>query len=335
MKCALQNSLTTRVLLGGDVMLGRLVKEAIHLKGIDYPLGSLRPLMQQADLVIVNLECAITDSPWIWSGAEKAFYFGASPNAALILSRNRIKLVSLANNHILDFDRRGLSDTLHYLKMQNIRYAGAGQNWVEAQTPVYIQINQQKFGMVAFCDHQSDFQARRKESGIAYLDLNEVEKTNYQLELSLDEMKKAKVDWPILSLHWGPNQASRPAKNFIALAHQAVDRGYKLLFGHSAHSFQGIEIYKGIPIIYAAGDLVDDYYVDRQLRNDHQLLIELEIVEKKIKRIVLHPIFIKNCQTLLAEKAQFDFIAKRMKTLCAEFDTPIEEQDRKLVIQLR
>lgn len=62
------------------------------------------------------------------------------------------------------------------------------------------------------------------------------------------------MDWPILSLHWGSNRAERPPGNFVRLAHAAVDMGYGISFGHSARLFQGVEIYRGRPIIYAAGD---------------------------------------------------------------------------------
>lgn len=68
-----------RVILGGDVMLGRNVKQAILRFGVDYPLGPVASLMQRTELTIVNLECAITATERFWPGAPKAFYFGAPP----------------------------------------------------------------------------------------------------------------------------------------------------------------------------------------------------------------------------------------------------------------
>lgn len=320
------------IVLGGDVMLGRLVKEVIFLKGIEYPMGQIASLMRQGDLVIVNLECAVTTNPSIWSGASKAFYFGAPPQAAQILSNCGVNLVSLANNHILDYDIRGLLDTLSYLKQQNIHYTGAGKNIEEAQTPAYVSVQNLKFGMVAFCDHQQDFAAKKDTPGMAYLDLDNEKNSLKQIEYSLNVMHKAEVDWPILSLHWGPNMVHRPSKQFIRIAHAAIDMGYKLLFGHSAHVFQGIEIYHDYPIIYAAGDLVDDYYVDPEFKNDHQLLIEVEISGKNLQSITLHPVFISYCQTEPANEKQFDFIAARAEKLCQEFDTIVKRQGRSLVI---
>ncbi|WP_083191069.1 CapA family protein [Legionella jamestowniensis] len=322
----------TRIMLGGDVMLGRLVKEAIWLEGIDYPLGKVTPLLRQVDGVIVNLECAITTYPYQWPGAEKAFYFGAPPEAARILAHCGVKLVSLANNHILDFDKEGLLDTLDYLSQENIAYAGAGYNAIEAYKPVSVQIKHHKFGMAAFCDHQPDFTATAKHPGMAYLNLNNEKKAVKQFEHSLKQMQDSCVTWPILSLHWGPNMIFRPAKVFRKLAHLAINMGYKLIFGHSAHVFQGIEIYRQVPIIYAAGDLVDDYYVDPHFKNDHQLLFELEITEKTITGCKLHPVFISYCQTKPANKAQFNCIAERMQALCAEFGTTVGVKGNTLVL---
>ncbi|ASQ44825.1 CapA family protein [Legionella clemsonensis] len=324
----------TRLMLGGDVMLGRLVKEAIRLEGIDYPLGKIAPLLRPVDGVIVNLECAITTYPYHWSGAEKAFYFGAPPEAARILANCGVKLVSLANNHILDFDREGLLDTLDSLNQENIVYAGAGHNEIEAYKPAAVQIKSHKVGMAAFCDHQLDFSATATQPGMAYLELKNERKALKHFECSLQQMQCLEVTWPILSLHWGPNMVLRPAKEYRKLAHAAVDMGYQLIFGHSAHVFHGIEIYNRVPIIYAAGDLVDDYYVDPQFKNDHQLLFELEITEKTMTSLKLHPIFISYCQAQPANKTQFNFIAERMHTLCAEFGTKTEIEENALILKL-
>jgi poly-gamma-glutamate capsule biosynthesis protein CapA/YwtB (metallophosphatase superfamily) len=323
------------VILGGDVMLGRLVSETIATKGYDYPLGNIKPILSKGDVTIVNLECAVTDHREHWSGRPKAFYFGAPPIAAKIIADCGVDLVSLANNHILDFDVQGLYDTLNFLKKYHINSAGAGSNKEQAQNHITITAKNITFAMVAFCDHQEDFAAGYNVPGIAYLNLYDEIGASNTIKTSLDTMRKDQVEWPVLSLHWGPNMVHRPSSNFIRFAHLAIDMGYKIIFGHSAHVFQGIEIYKGFPIFYAAGDVVDDYYVDSKFKNDHQLLFEIEIERSKITRIFLYPIFISFCKTQLANKKQFEFIAKRAEILCREFNTSVESFDaEKLVINL-
>jgi poly-gamma-glutamate synthesis protein (capsule biosynthesis protein) len=324
-----------KIILGGDVMLGRLVKGQILKHGPDYPLGPIANVMRQADLTIVNLECAITASEQEWSGAFKAFYFGASPEAAESLAHAGVDLVSLANNHSLDYDIQGLKDTFHYLQKKNIKYAGAGNNIDEALTPAILECKGLKFGMAAFCDHQPDFAATSNRPGMAYLDLNNEKEALVQIASALEKMKQQKIDYPILSLHWGPNMVHRPSKQFVRIAHAVIDMGYKMLFGHSAHVFQGIEIYRGCPIFYAAGDLVDDYYVDPEFRNDHQLLFELELLGTSIKKIFLYPVFIEQCRVQFAQDKQFEFIADRAKELCQEMGTIVNDHNQnKLVINI-
>ena len=320
------------MILGGDVMLGRYVGETIVCNGVDYPLGPIASLLRQGDLTIVNLECAITSSTQVWAGERKAFYFGAPLAAAQSLANAGIDLVSLANNHALDFDVEGLRDTLRVLRLHRISHVGAGANIDEALSPVIIDCHGNKFGMVAFCDHQADFAAQKNRPGIAFLDLDNEIAAVATLRKALVPLLDAAVDWPILSLHWGPNMVLRPSKKFRRLAHAAIEMGWKLLFGHSAHVYQGIEIYRGFPIVYAAGDLVDDYYVDQEFKNDHQLLFEMEFTHSGLKRIVLHPIFIENCQARLATGGQFETIAEWMTSICDDLGTCVHRDDGKIWI---
>lgn len=308
-------------------MLGRIVKELICEQGSDYPLGEIAASLRGADLALVNLECAITASSETWPGEPKAFYFGAPPEAVRALRGAGIDLVSLANNHTLDFGMQGLLETLRHLHEHGIRHAGAGVDLEEARAPAYLERKGVRFGMVAYCDHQADFAAEPGSPGIAYLDLGDEGAALEEFRRGLARIRQQPVDWPILSLHWGPNMVDRPSEHFVNLARAAIDMGYRLLFGHSAHVFQGIEIYRGWPILYAAGDLVDDYYVDPEFRNDHQLLFELELDRAALRRIRLHPVLIKDCRAQPAQGEQREYIAQRITRLCAEMGTEVRRSD--------
>ena len=278
---------SVRLVVGGDVMLGRGVKQAILRHGPAYPLAPVAGLMRGADLALVNLECALTASTVRWQGAPKAFYFGAPPAAIETLTSAGIDLVSLANNHALDFGVAGLRDTLRALHGAGIHAAGAGSNLAAARAVTVLDRGPLRFGMAAFCNHQADFAAQPDRAGIAYIDLDDEPKALALLRAALAALRRRAVDWPILSLHWGPNMVARPSPQFRRLAHAAIDMGWKMVFGHSAHVFQGIEIAGGCPILYAAGDLVDDYQVDPALRNDRQLLFELELTRDRLRRLTL------------------------------------------------
>jgi poly-gamma-glutamate capsule biosynthesis protein CapA/YwtB (metallophosphatase superfamily) len=321
-----------RLMFGGDVMLGRTVREYIEKLGPGYPLAPLAPLLRQADLVAVNLECAITAGTHRWAGEPKAFYFGAPPEAAETLRDAGIGLASLANNHTLDFGVEGLADTLRALGAVGVQYTGAGASLTHAARPAIVARKGMTFGMAAFCDHQEDFAAGERRPGIAWLDLDDEAAALAAFAAALAPLRAAGVDWPILSLHWGPNMVRRPRAAFQRLAHGAIDMGWKTLFGHSAHVFHGIEIRNGYPIIYAAGDLVDDYYVDREFRNDLQLLFELDLGRDGLHRIVMHPVAIEACRVAPADAAETRFIFDEMRLLCGELGTRVHEDATRLVI---
>lgn len=321
-----------RVVFGGDVMLGRTVSAWIRRFGPHYPLRGVARQLRDADLAIVNLECAITQSARHWKGEPKAFYFGAPLSAVTALLDAGIDLVSLANNHILDYDFAGLSDTLWHLHAHGIASAGAGADLGQALAPAVVECDGTRFAMVAMCNHQPDFAATGSRPGVAYIDFADEAAALGQMERALAPVLAAGADWPILSLHWGPNMVSEPSPQFQRIAHGAIDMGWKIVFGHSAHVFQGIELYRGCPILYAAGDLVDDYAVDPVHRNDHQLLFEMALGRDAVQRIVLHPVVIAACQARPATGAQYDFIAKRMTALCDAMGTQVNRFQEQLWI---
>ncbi len=325
----------TRVLFGGDVMLGRGVAQAIRSEGRDYPLGNIADCLRSADLCIVNLECAITSASRRWDGEPKAFYFGAPPQAACALAQAGVDLVSLANNHVLDFGVAGLRDTMRLLDEQGIGHCGAGHALAGALAPVVREVQSLRFGMASFCDHQADFAAAAGRPGIAWLDLDDEAGVLHAFRQALADLQQQAVDWPILTLHWGPNMVWRPSQQFRRLAHAAIDMGWKILFGHSAHVFHGVEIHRGCPILYATGDLVDDYWVDPDFRNDHQLLFELTLNKTSLQQLRLLPIFIDACQAHWATRSQARTIWRRMQAACAELGSSLQvgaQEDQALLL---
>ena len=322
-----------RLVFGGDVMLGRHVRDVMLRDGIHAPLEAVSPLLRAADAAIVNLECALTDSPEHWHGVPKAFYFAAPPAAGQALADAGIRMVSLANNHSLDYDVQGLADTLRTLDAHGIAHTGAGPDLAWALSPAVVACGGVLVGMAAFCDHQADFAATDDHPGIAWLGLHDEAAATDAFARALAPLRAAGVRWPVLSLHWGPNRVTAPAPHLRRLAHAAIDVGWKIVYGHSAHIFHGIELYRGWPILYATGDLVDDYAVDADLRNDHQLLFEVHLGEDALRRIVLHPVFIRHGRVLPADHTQRTWIYTRMQALCRDLGTAARLDGDLLVIE--
>jgi poly-gamma-glutamate synthesis protein (capsule biosynthesis protein) len=322
-----------RLVLAGDVMLGRLAGEAMLRKGADYPLGAVSALLRGADLAIANLECAISEPAERWQGAPKAFYFRAPPIVGQALADAGIGLVSLANNHVLDYGVHGLRDTLRILGAHGIAHAGAGADLAAALAPAIVERQGMRIGMAAFCDHQDDFAAGEHRPGMAWLGLHDAAAAIEAFARALAPLRAQGVRWTILSLHWGPNMVTEPSPQQRRLARAAIDAGWKIVYGHSAHVFQGVELYRGCPILYAAGDLVDDYQVDAAFRNDHQLLFKLELGDETVERVVMQPLFIRRCRVQMADERQREWIFERMGERCRALGTETRVKDGTLVIE--
>src|SRR5436309_5798546 len=110
--------------LVGDVMLGRGVAEEIEHsdRAPESFWGDTLPLLRRADLVVAGLECAVTRHPVSWTRWPKVFHFKAPPQAIEVLHAAGVQLVSLANNHVLDFEMEGLLDTLDHLDAAGIAH---------------------------------------------------------------------------------------------------------------------------------------------------------------------------------------------------------------------
>lgn len=317
--------MTVRMVVGGDAMLGRLVGKSLMRRGPGWPLGQVSGLFREADIALVNLECAITSSREIWPGAPKAFYFGAPESALKSLTGAGIDIVSLANNHLLDFGYPGMKDTLTLLDGAGIAHAGAGNDLDAASSPARLEKNGIRFALAAYCDHQEDFSAQPGRPGIRYIDLADERSALDRFEDGLHGLSGA--HWPILSLHWGPNEVERPSPAFMRLARGAIGMGYAMVYGHSAHVFHGVEFYRGRPIFYSCGDLVDDYQVDPVLRNDRQVVFEIVFGRDSLREVRFHPVVIEDCRTCFASGEAREWIVLKMRERCSGLGTVVIDGD--------
>lgn len=314
---------TLSLALAGDVMIGRLVNEAIAQKGYGYVWGDTLPLLQQHDLVMINLETTLTTHD---QAVPKVFNFKSDPAHIAVLKEANVHVVSLANNHSLDFGEQGLIDTLNALDSAGIKHVGAGLNKAQARKPLIIERNSITIGILGASDNEPDWQAQEDKPGIFYFDVHDC-----NLLIEAVKQLRPQVDIVIMSLHWGPNMRERPTQHYIDCAHALIDAGVDIIHGHSAHIFQGIELYKNKLILYDTGDFVDDYQVDEQLRNDRSLLFSVQLKKNGVQQLKLIPVVINNMQVNRATGTEAREILERMQQLSAEFGTSIS-QDGSLFI---
>lgn len=322
-----------RLLFVGDVMLGRLVNEVLRHAPADYPWGDTRAIFVSADLRLCNLECVISDRGTPWTVTPKVFHFRSDAKNVAVLEAAGIDAVSLANNHTLDYGVEALLDTLRLLDGAGIARAGAGADLAEASRPAIRAAAGVTVGLVAFTDNEPAWEATADRPGLFYAPIDPGDRRAQRLFAVVEEAKRT-VDLLIVSAHWGPNWGYRPPAEHAPFARRLVDAGADVVFGHSGHVFRGIALYRGRPIIYCAGDFVDDYAVDEVERNDESFIFVVETDGPQPQRLVLYPTVIRAYQARLAQGAEAAAIARKMQRLCAELGTAAVWQSDQQVLEL-
>lgn len=315
----------------GDVMLGRLVNEELRTMPPEEAWGDTLPHLAQADLRIVNLECALTGHPGQWARTEKIFHFRADPEAVRVLQAARIDACALANNHILDYEEEGLRDTLRVLGAAGIRHAGAGANAAEAAAPAMLEAQGCRIALLSFTDNEPAFAADAEHPGTNYLEVSLREETLARIAQDIAEARMQGAGLVVFSNHWGANFIERPSPLFRGFARRAIELGADVYYGHSAHVCQGIEIYRDKPILYDTGNFIDDYAVHPLLRNDRSCLFRVMFEQDRLSRIELLPVSLDVAHVALARGEEFDAICARMETLCEEFGTRLARRGDRLV----
>jgi poly-gamma-glutamate synthesis protein (capsule biosynthesis protein) len=303
----------------GDVMLGRGVAEALdHTRPEALWAPALRDLAASLDLVVCNLECCISmrGSPTTLI-ARKPFFFRAPLTAVEALKAMRISAVGVANNHALDFGPEASSDTLELLDAAGIATAGAGRGLDAARSPAVVPAAGLRVALIAATDHPAEFAATRERWGVAHARMRE-EPPAWLLEQIA--LASERCDLVIAFLHWGPNMATRPAPWQRRIAASLSAAGADLVAGHSAHVFHGVG-WSGGPLLFDLGDVLDDYMVDPEMRNDLGVLAIWRPQGDPLLELV--GLRLQYCHTGLADGADADWIAKRLEYACGELGTTV------------
>jgi len=303
----------------GDVMLGRMVAGALHRqRPEELWAAELRELAGSLDLVVCNLECCISERGEPTALIEgKPFFFRGPPAAVDALKAMNIGAVGLANNHALDFGEEALEDTLELLHAAGIATAGAGLGAEAARRPAVAAAAELSVGLVAVTDHPAEYAAAPGRWGVAHATLRR------ELPEWLAEQIAAvreRCDLVVVFAHWGPNMSTRPASWQQGAAVSLLAAGADLVAGHSAHVFHGVG-WNGSPVLFDLGDVLDDYMVDPELRNELGVFaIWRPHAEQQLELVGLR---LEYCRTRLADGLDADWIAARLERACRELGTTV------------
>jgi poly-gamma-glutamate synthesis protein (capsule biosynthesis protein) len=232
----------------GDVMLARGVNKKIKELGPNYPFETTREVISSADIAVCNLECAISPRA---TGNFENNNFCIKPAQAEGLSFAGFDLVSLANNHMFDCEKRGILSTMEFLTKEKIKFAGAGKTPEKALRPAVSDLKEIRVGFLAFCAYPMDWITLKEDDpAIAFYDSSRAMEAIKEL--------KNKADVIIVSLHWGDEYRAKPNSFQISTAHRLIDAGADLILGHHPHVLQEIEEYNGGIVVYSLGNFVFD-----------------------------------------------------------------------------
>ena len=282
-------------------------------------------IAHEADLVVLNLECCISERGEPWPDPLKPFFFRAPPAAVEALALLGVDCVTLANNHVLDYGEQALFDTLEHLDAAGIQGVGAGADRTAARRPAVLEAGGVRLAVLGVSDHPREFAAGPNWPGIALADL-----TAGTPEWLRDAIAQVHADAVLLTPHWGPNMATAATSARREAAARLLAQGVTLIAGHSAHVFHGVEG----RALFDLGDFVDDYAVDPRARNDLGLLFFVDIEGARPVRVEAVPLFLDYCRTRLARGEEAVWIERRFRTACRALGTEVESVDRRLVVEL-
>ena len=209
--------------------------------------------LRHADLVVGNLECALTAVER--GGIPGKCTLRGSPDWAQVLKQAGVGLVTLANNHVMDFGPEGLFATIEALRRAGVRFVGAGRTRDEACAPIFIEIAQQQ---VAFLGRSAVIVSAPTYSaenvpGVAFLDVEET--------LGAIRACRSRADLVVLLVHWGIEEYSYPSLAQRTQAKQFVEAGADLILGHHPHVLQGVERIGGGVAVHSLGNFTFDEFV--------------------------------------------------------------------------
>jgi poly-gamma-glutamate synthesis protein (capsule biosynthesis protein) len=307
----------------GDVMLAGRWAAQIRENGYDSPFRALAPELKTGDITIANLE-----SPLARGGSEftgKKFRFRAEPEVAGALKRAGINLVTLANNHSMDFGGQALAETMKNLQDAGIAWIGAGENLAEARKAALFTIKGRKVAFLGYSLTQPvEFFAGRNRPGTAPA----FEK------IFVEDISRARqeADYVIVSFHWGTEGRSEIQPYQRTVAHKAIDAGADVIIGHHPHVLRGVERYKSGVVFYSLGNFT---FASKGRSAADSMMVRLRFNAGK-REAELLPLDILHrrvgFQPRLVSGKQADRIIEHLNRLSRPLETRIENHDGHYVV---
>lgn len=316
-----------RIAAVGDIMLGGTAAPEMEKYGYDYAFDSTRDLLKRAQIVFGNLEGPLTDAGI--AARDKQYLFRSPPEkVAPALARAGFTILSLANNHSLDYGASGLEHTQVALEKAGIRHVGAGKNEAEARQPVFIKVGDVTVAFLAYSlVFPPEFWADVDKAGTAF---------GHEAHVRHDVVAaRTTADIVIVSFHWGQEGKTELRDYQVLLAHAAIDAGAAAVLGHHPHILQAIERYKDGVILYSLGNFSFGSYSRQATRS---VVAQLTFRAARWQELRLTPINVNNVEVVFQPRPltgpDAAEVVEQLQQMSQTRATVLENQDGIAVLSL-
>lgn len=274
-----------RVTIGlvGDMMFGRNIEVIAKKYGYEHLFKPTRSYLDQADLMTGNFENAITKRNGHYPEAEKFIHLRTSPHVVKTLKKVGFKTLNLANNHMKDYGKKGLLETIEAFHKGKIDTVGAGENIRQASKISYQTVNGMRIAILGISDVlPKSFGARKDRAGVL--------PARPDIYLPLVTEAKTNADVVLVHVHWGLEYDSGFHPRQRDIGHALVDAGADVVIGHHPHVLEPVERYKDGVILYSLGNFIFD---QGWSRTKESVLAYFKLLHNGKMRLELHPVFIR------------------------------------------
>jgi poly-gamma-glutamate synthesis protein (capsule biosynthesis protein) len=278
----------TTLIFGGDTAPTDAATPTLRRRGYEYPFTATLGLLRGADLAVVNLEAAVTESDEPFP-LYKRYKYKVHPDAVAAMKWAGVSGVTLANNHVLDYRVEGFLETLAQLERADVVPIGGGSTAAEARRGVVFDVGGTRVGVLSYMEdtlmhsiYVRSF-AGLRSPGCPRL-------SAAALKRDLGRLRSA-ADVVVVSPHWGRNYDGVTLHQRI-YARLMIDYGADVVIGHGPHIHQPVGAHRGRPILYSLGNYAFGTPGRDWFR--HGLLARLRIQGRRLRRVELIPILTQN-----------------------------------------
>jgi poly-gamma-glutamate synthesis protein (capsule biosynthesis protein) len=311
----------------GDIMLDGTARPVMSEQGYDYPFVKMLPFFSGAQIIFGNVEGPLTNRGT--PEQDKTFVFRSPPaKVGAALKAAGFNVVSLANNHTLDYGADGLVQTIEILDEANILHAGAGADLRAARRPALMEVNGVKVATLAYSmTLPENFFAGPNKAGTAFGHLEHV-------RADIQAAREG-ADIVLVSFHWGQEGKTALRDYQMRLGRAAIDAGASAVIGHHPHILQGIERYKEGIILYSLGNFTFGSY---SMKSARSAVAQLTFRNARLQHVRLVPINVNNFEVQFQPQpltgAAADAVIEELRTLSAELNTRVHNDNGTGVVSL-